>query len=57
MSFLTVQVNGNALGWAGGRALFRGVNFSEVARVIGIRDCDFSEGDLDAFDPRFPGDE
>lgn len=52
---LMLQVNGNALGWAGGRALFRGVNSSEAARVIGIKECDFSEGGLDSFDPRFPG--
>lgn len=51
-----VKVNGNLLGWIGGRALFRTVNFSEIARIIGIRDCDeFAEGDLRAFDPRFPG--
>lgn len=48
-------MNGNLLGWAGGRALFRTVNFSEIPRVIGIRDCDLGEGDLNAFDPRFPG--
>eukprot|EP00903_Cladosiphon_okamuranus_P014519 g13467.t1 len=52
----SIQLNGNLLGWAGGRALFRTLNFSEIPRVIGIRDCDeFAEGDLDAFDPRFPG--
>ncbi|CAM9608926.1 unnamed protein product [Ectocarpus sp. 12 AP-2014] len=50
-----LQVNGNLLGWAGGRALFRTVNFSEIPRIIGIRDCDLGEGDLNAFDPRFPG--
>lgn len=44
------------LGWAGGRALFRTVNVSEIPRILGIRDCDeFAEGDLDIFDPRFPG--
>lgn len=49
------QVNGNMLGWAGGRAIFRTVNSAELPRTIGIRDCDLSEGDLNAFDPRFPG--